>query len=509
MRKLILLGLLASPALLLPGETLPITPEHESVTVQQLEQRLAADMGTHHKDLDPTHQIDGNTELLHQLDEDVAEAPRIAKLELTERLTALRLNRILTKYEFGPESARALQLLADRSALMDPPASELPPTPAPDAETQKRILEQARRYVFQVLLHLPNFFAIRTTAHYDNDVHGLTGFGWVTKSGLQLTETTHHEITFREGKEITDPSLVQASAPATSTPAKKGSGMESWGEFGPELVVILTDTEKGSMAFHHWERTSSGLAAVYRYSVPESSSHYEENYSCRAKKPFHSNPSYHGTLSIDPASGAVLRVTLETDSGKNDPIAHVSSVIEYGPVMIGDRRFVCPLRSLTFMDEMPNACTRRDRKHKLLQPVTMFNRTSFNQYHRLGSSFRLIPDKSDQGSSAALADAETSAPAAAVTPATSAPDTPAPVALAPVVAANAPAETNVPATAANTETEPSAASATAPGTVPAPALSFSSAPAPPQGAASPAPAAQPVYKGILPKPSSPYSINLE
>ena len=107
--------------------------------------------------------------------------------------------------------------------------------------------------------------------------------------------------------------------------------MDSWGEFGPELVVVLTDTAKGTLTFHHWEKTASGLAAVYRYSVPESASHYEVNYSCRAKKPFHSNPGYHGMISIDPASGAVLRVTVETDTGKNDPIAHVASVIEYGP----------------------------------------------------------------------------------------------------------------------------------------------------------------------------------
>jgi hypothetical protein len=389
MRLLFLPGLLAVVILSAHGAPAPI--QHETVTVAELEQKLAA--AENRSDSDPAHQIEGNTDLLHQLSQDGQLTALIEGLELTERLSPATLTRIATKLDLGPESTRALQLLADHSAFLDPPASELPPNPPPDPDTEKRILELARHYVFHVLLNLPDFFATRTTAHYDNDTTALQAFAWHTGNSLQLQGTASHEITFREGKEITDPVPAEASAVSASPSAPASTGMDSRGEFGPELVVILTDTANGTFAFHHWEMSLFGLAAVYRYSVPGSASHYEVNYACRKKKPFHSNPAYHGSLTIDPNSGAVLRVTLATDSNPGDPITDVASVIEYGPVLLGDRRYICPLRSLAFMQEAANACKRHDNKHRLLQPIEMYNRTTFTHYHHLAATIRLIPEK--------------------------------------------------------------------------------------------------------------------
>jgi hypothetical protein len=78
----------------------------------------------------------------------------------------------------------------------------------------------------------------------------------------------------------------------------------------------------------------------------------------------------------------------------------VASVIDYGPVVIGGRRYICPLRSLAFMVEDANACVRHAPKEKMMRPVTMLNRTSFSDYHRLGSTARLVVEPSEAPSSA-------------------------------------------------------------------------------------------------------------
>ena len=114
---------------------------------------------------------------------------------------------------------------------------------------------------------------------------------------------------------------------------------------------------------------------MYRYEVPREASHYMVTYSyldmkamgrtqfgyggrqrspqqmanipkSRELQSFHETPAYHGTVAIDPATGAVLRVTIETVLGAGNPLLGASTVIEYAPVSIGDRKFICPVRSL-------------------------------------------------------------------------------------------------------------------------------------------------------------------
>jgi hypothetical protein len=174
-------------------------------------------------------------------------------------------------------------------------------------------------------------------------------------------------------------------------------GLESWGEFGPEPAIVLLGVATGTIAFHHWEQVPAGLAAVYRYSVPEQDSKYEVNYTCNGSNAFHAQPGYHGSLSLDPVSGAILRLTLQADSKPDDPITHVASVIEYGPVDIGGRTYICPLRSLAFSVEEVSTCFREVKDQALVHNRTLvrpliLNRTTFSDYHRLGSTSRIIAD---------------------------------------------------------------------------------------------------------------------
>ena len=88
-------------------------------------------------------------------------------------------------------------------------------------------------------------------------------------------------------------------------------------------------------------------------------------------------------------------MTLEADSTPGDPVSHVASVVEYGPVVLGNRRSICPLRSLAFMVEEANGCAHG--KQKLQKPVAMVNQTIFSNYHRFGSSVTMIFNEAENG----------------------------------------------------------------------------------------------------------------
>ena len=402
MRRLILLGLMA--AVVLPAVAA------KRVTVAQLEQSLAADSGSHRADADVAH--------------------RLAGLELSERLTEATLDRFANNLPLGPRTALALQLLADESAFLEPPASELPATGTPNAATQQRMMDLARGYVVKIWPHLPDFFVTRTTARFDDSPQVLRQGDWPVRAGLHLVGTVTHNLTYRDGKDIIDQGAEQvpvaAAAGANGVPApvqQEERGMTSRGDFGPELTIVLTDSAKGKVAWSHWEQTSAGLAAVYTYSVPKAVSHFEVSYCCVTQdvqrelrygnssrgegasvvatgqantKLFQATPGYHGTLAIDPDTGAILRITIEAELKNGDPIAMAATMVQYGPVPIGDRTFIFPVRSMAISVEKPGPNSRPQDP-----PTLLVNETTFTDYHRLGASIRMFADAPEAGAPAA------------------------------------------------------------------------------------------------------------
>jgi hypothetical protein len=90
-----------------------------------------------------------------------------------------------------------------------------------------------------------------------------------------------------------------------------------------------------------------------------------------------------------------MRVTVETEGRPDDPISHVASIIEYSPIVIGERSYFCPVRSLATMVEEPTGCPSRHHNPKLAQPILMINERSFTDYHRLGSTARILGNSPD------------------------------------------------------------------------------------------------------------------
>jgi len=333
-----------------------------------------------------------DSDLLPGVDDSVLS--RLGALELTDRMSTLTLYRLIGQYRLDAHAQMILQQMADRSALLKLPPAEEIPLAAPDAETQGALFNAARDYVFGKLSHLPDFVAMRTTTTFDNAAAALNFLqAGADSAGYRRRDVVQKRITFQDGKEVLEP-----ASGATAATVEE-SAFQSTGEFGTQAAVVLMDIKQGAISFDHWENTMDGVGAVYRYSVQRGASHYEVTDHCAEHGAFHDIPAYHGSIALSPRSGAILRLTLEADAQPGDPVSHVASVIEYGPVTIGKQRSICPLRSIAFMVQEARGCTRGS--HKLQKPIAMVNQTIFSNYHRFGSSSTMIFDEADSGDSVA------------------------------------------------------------------------------------------------------------
>ena len=373
MRGWILLGLFASMAL-------PVGAA-KRVTVAQLEQALAAAPAAHKAD---------------------AEMARlIAGMELSERLSEDTLERLDTRLDAGPQVTLAMQLLADQSAFLDLPAKELPAIAAPDQAAQLRMFDTSTHYVAETMARLPNFLATRTTNRFDDSPQEVKKGAWPVRAGLHQVNGSSREVSVHVEQE----NDFRSNGSAVWEDRR---GLSSWGEFGTVLGMILGDVVKGKASWSHWEQTASGLSAVFHYSVPKSASHFEVLRSVERSgtvaafvtpraygiKPgsessdvliVHDRRGYEGSLWLDPATGTILRITIEADSKGNVAFQRAAMLVQYGAVEIGGNRFILPVRSLAFSKVAISAeMSTGD------APSEWLNETLFTGYHRFASTTRIL-----------------------------------------------------------------------------------------------------------------------
>jgi hypothetical protein len=368
--------------LVLAAAALP-APAAQRVTVAELQQFLTAQYAA--------HKSDGSI------------ADHLGEMELSERLTGPTLDRITADLKPGKKTALALQLLADESGFLDAPAGEIPAKATPEMAEQLRLFQGAVNFASVTLERLPNFLATRITRTFDNSVVTMTTdasrIGFSAHGPLHANGEYSRQITYRDGAEV---NLEAAAQDKQEKHGEAPPGLTSYGVFGPFLVTVLSDSAKGKVVWSRWEQTRDGMAAVFKYEVPQQASHYAVDYCCvlfvpllaagggkqdtkgaNTPRNFHATPGYHGYLYLDPQTGAVLRVTLEGEMKSDDPMTRMGAWVEYGTVEIGERSYPCPVRSMAL------TVLRAWREG---EPGMMsLNEVTFTNYHRFGTTARILP----------------------------------------------------------------------------------------------------------------------
>lgn len=328
-------------------------------------------------------------------------AKQIANLELTDRLDSASLSRFEASLP-GEQSRRALLADADFAAFLKPAPSsaQLPPPPSQDEQIQ--MLRSATDFATLTIRRMPNFFATREVTRFaDTPARQVMG-RFYSYEPLHAVDRLHATVLYRDGKQVLDAQEEKRTSAESSK-----SGLVTNGEFGPILATVLTDASRTAVTWSRWEPGAASPAAVFRFAVPRDKSHYEVQYCCvrrsSAVSTYKQISAYHGEISIDPATGAILRIVIQADLKDSYPLVRADLLVEYGPVEIGEKAYICPLRSVAILKaytEAPDADSQLPQlagspsapgSSRDLPVQTMINDIGFSQYHLFRSETRIIP----------------------------------------------------------------------------------------------------------------------
>jgi hypothetical protein len=391
---------------------------YEPTTIAQLEQMLATARGKSDKAL----------------------AKQLGDLELAERLSTSRLKKLEASVP-GEKSRQALLVLSDLSAFHDLPAGETLQVAPPDNDTQSKILVRVAAYIREALPRQIDVVVSRDTAHFDNlKVVTLSGSSeaakeWAkTKTEVELEATVsvapltaaavvenqpYHfigknseTVNYRNGAEE-----VAGLPPTEHRKVAPQSGLTNWGVFGPLLEVVVSDISGGKTEWSHWEQGTRSTLAVFRYNVPQDESNYDVQYCCFTSgktwdfsgkelwNVYESlTPAYHGEIAVDPETGAILRLTIDTVIPDGQPIYSAKVLVEYGPIELGGREYLLPTKSVSIsVAPVPvmvqdGHCTDGACVHGLfVHPKdTVIRDTVYTSYHAFRGDTRILPtDASD------------------------------------------------------------------------------------------------------------------
>lgn len=365
------------------GQQIDLQPEKEfrgpavrSLSVADLQQVLAAAQG----------------------DSDPKLAKQLSTMELTERLSDARCDRLKGSLR-GKRSRVALQVLADASAFLRLPAADIPNRPAPDLATQQHILQLTVDYVTRLAHVLPNLYATEQTLSFRNSPREVL-LAW--KQGMvplwqPLKQVGHSSmtVTYRDD-------LKGEDAPGKALrPNPRNRPLVTTGEFGPILRLVLFDAAHGSLQWGHWEQGASGLEAVFAYAVPLPQSQYQPGYCCVRGHVFQQRRAYYGEIAVNPASGVVLHLTLETNGSPGDVLVWTGTMVHYGDVELGGKSYICPLRTVSITQGRPEAAAEpaaiAGQSTGILFDEgwleTLLNDTVFEDYHLFRASVRILPSR--------------------------------------------------------------------------------------------------------------------
>jgi len=361
-------------------------------------------------------------------------AGKLDDVELTERVSLARLEGWEADFP-GERTHEELMRLADISAFLNPPAADVLRDPPPDTETQERMPQRTLEYVRTKISQLPDFYATRVTTHFEDTLSqhmtysmGRIGMGsglpFPTQPAGVATTTESRTLrstgeyvttaTYRDGHEVIDEDTGKRKEEERRAP-----GLTTSGEFGPILGALIDDlVVHGGLRWRRWERGSSHPAAVFSYAVPAGESHFAVGIT-NGNKVETIHPAYHGEIEIDPKTGVILRLIEVADMASPHEAMRAAVVVNYTPVRIGNRSYICPVKAVAF-SEIPVPTVGGTSGDSAPVQINL-NDVAFTQYHRFGSEARIVANAGENDGNNPTEGSETQAakgPERAISPLT-------------------------------------------------------------------------------------------
>jgi len=307
-------------------------------------------------------------------------ATQLKEVELTEELTQSSAESLAT-YLPGPESSAEIEILEGRTAVLFPPAADLPNDAAPDVAAQRALLAKTVNYVMKIYMHSPHLVTSKTTSRYQDGVEyirtnsGVANGSADNNPNWQKANPFMHLLGSHTATVETENGIEKPPSTKNKSPWSQ-NGQTSEGGPGPILSVILQDAAAGGkLQWLHWEILDGKKTAVFSFAVDPKKSHYLVDYCCfpvtsqagalyyvpQANmqtgvdwKPFKATVGYHGRFFIDPDTGTVVRLITQAELKSTDPVHQEDMRIDYGPVTVGPSTHTLPLNTFTITEVVPN-----------------------------------------------------------------------------------------------------------------------------------------------------------
>lgn len=334
---------------------------------------------------------------LHQAAKADAEvAAALEEVDLSEQLDRITM-RQLSDYIPGPFSTEQFYVLEAHSAVLPPPPAELLSVPAPDAATQKSILQKLMDYAAGSYAQLPHLTATKNTYRFQNNLPAVQGGLDARPSGaapgaLSADRIIHYVGSAESSFEIENGAEVLVLANG-KTQANQPGQISLVGP-GPVLSSIVQDAQAaGKLNWLRWQMAGDTQAAVFSFAVEKKKSHYAANYCCfpsldgpttrmsygnyGSRGGAMSDPGstqasiggttlsmpvtmqgpgatewanykatvpYHGEVFVDPATGIVLRLIIVAEFKSSEKVKEEDQRIDYGPVTVDGKTLVLPVK---------------------------------------------------------------------------------------------------------------------------------------------------------------------
>lgn len=320
-------------------------------------------------------------------------AERLSRLKLTERLNGTKLTSWTAELH-GGKAKQALIALADQSAFLPPPTSEIPAEPPPDPVAQRKMIALTDDYLNEVIPKLPNFYATRTTSRYEETPPDKEDRSANEYQPLHVVDISKAMVLYRQGQEV-----IRTAASKQTKRAGEEQHLTAYGTFGPILSAAIGALVSSSdFSWSRWEQGSDGRQAVFRYVIPQPSSHFQVGFCCLpdgdGRMGFTKTTGYHGEITINPDNGAMLRFTMEADLEPGLPLVQSAVVVDYGEVEIGGKSYICPVKSVAIWRSRTVsilALTDWGESFRSYGPfATMLSDISFDHYHLFRADSRIL-----------------------------------------------------------------------------------------------------------------------
>jgi hypothetical protein len=336
--------------------------------------------------------------------DDEAVAAALKQVQMSEELDRNAMNN-LGEYVPGQLATEQLYVLEARSAMFAPPASsDIPTAAAPDAASQKTILDKAETYATKTYDQLPALTANKTIRRFQDNAEVATPAAGNPKDTTVVNPWQFvRYINVASTDVSSEHGVEKLPADKDKTPWGKNN-MIAIQQPDASLSQVFQEAKGGgTINWLRWETVGGKQLAVFSFDVPKKKSHLALNICCfpnsgqslvarvasdnlsQDETVYHNYKTvvpYRGELFIDPESGTVVRMITIAGLKSSDVVHQQDTRIDYGPMTVGDKTLIVPVKAFINTEVVPNGDSSSART---ITRCTLFT-SEYKDYQLAGSA---------------------------------------------------------------------------------------------------------------------------